>query len=146
MPQDSDKDRVKLKDDDVRVVLCAVLLHDMGHGPFSHSFESVLANAGLFDGKAPSHEQWGAQIIEQVFTERLSGLVHAGLFKALTHANDAVDMPPCPRYLRDIISSQLDVDRMDYLVRDAYFSGVSLGQIDIQYLIRSLAVVEKGPE
>jgi uncharacterized protein len=127
-----------------REVLCAALLHDVGHGPFSHSFERAMKRV-LKDRPhtVPSHEDWTRAIIRKKFSDSLANVqtpVDAKNVEKLFRKKAPSDST-IPKHLRQIVSSQLDVDRMDYLVRDAHFAGVSVGHIDIRYLIRSLAVI-----
>ncbi|MDI9260129.1 HD domain-containing protein [Alicyclobacillus sendaiensis] len=112
---------------EIRLALAAALLHDVGHGPFSHTFESVLG---------VQHEAWTHRIILED--------------PALRSVLDGVDdefAPDLVRVLRresrypaveSLISSQLDVDRMDYMLRDAEATGVSYGLFELARLIRSL--------
>jgi HD superfamily phosphohydrolase len=121
-------------------LVAAALLHDIGHGPFSHAFEPVLARVAHAKVK---HEAWTRAIIKGPLKNVLE---RNGLDPEVLADRFFLDKP-CktqPAYIKQIISSQLDVDRMDYLVRDAHFSGVPLGNIDLHYLIRSLAIVEHG--
>ena len=115
-------------------VVVAALLHDAGHGPFSHTFERALEvkRRGL-----PNHERWTKYLITNTFAHFLdtSGVGAGNVADVLSKSTDV------PKHLQQIVASQLDVDRMDYLVRDAHFSGVSMGQIDVGYLIRSLGVI-----
>lgn len=109
--------------------LAAALLHDIGHGPYSHAFE------GVFN---VNHEVLGARIITE----------NKELRKILDEVDDmfALDVAGIilkkGKYpiLEQLISSQLDVDRLDYLLRDAYFTGTSYGNIDIDRLIRVMRI------
>lgn len=123
-------------------VIAAALLHDVGHGPFSHSFEQVLK--GLKFPALPLHEEWTLAAIEHEDSDIRRALETNGLDigKVATAFRKNPDEGPLPKYLRQIVSSQLDVDRMDYLVRDSHFAGVALGQVDIYYLIHCLTIVE----
>lgn len=124
-------------------VIAAALLHDVGHGPFSHSFEQVLK--GLkFPTPLPLHEEWTLAAIEHEDSDIRHALTINGLDigKVATAFRKNPDEGPLPKYLRQIVSSQLDVDRMDYLVRDSHFAGVAVGQVDIYYLIHCLTIVE----
>lgn len=124
-------------------VLVAALLHDIGHGPFSHSFEKVLTKL-VPSGCYPLHEDWTKLIIQNE---------QAGICQKLkeydVNTNQVVsvfdeEVPESDQlapYLRQIVSSQLNVDRMDYLLRDSHFAGVSIGKIDVSYLINCLTVV-----
>jgi HD superfamily phosphohydrolase len=102
----------------------AILLHDVGHGPFSHSLEHSLVS-GI------THESISHLIIRRLSTE-LGG--------ALTKAERVFSHEYPKRYLHQLVSSQLDVDRMDYLNRDSFFTGVSEGVIGYDRILNMLAV------
>lgn len=126
-------------------VMLAGLLHDVGHGPFSHSFENVLKGMAEIQDP-PLHEDWTAEFIRNEKSEINQALrdTNVDLEQISSVFSSKADGKTMPRYLKQIISSQIDVDRMDYLVRDSHFAGVAIGQIDIQYIINCLKVIHHG--
>lgn len=102
----------------------AILLHDIGHGPFSHALEEELING-------VSHEQISLLLMEQLNTE-LGGALNIAIeiFK---------DNYP-KQFLHQLVSGQLDVDRMDYLNRDSFFTGVAEGVIGYDRILKMLTV------
>lgn len=114
---------------DRRLALSAALLHDVGHGPFSHTFESIYPM---------HHEQWTKRIL--IEDEELSGLLAEVDDQFATDLVDILHHGGGNSYIRQLITSQLDVDRMDYLLRDALHTGVSYGRFELARLIRSLTL------
>ena len=105
-------------------VLAAILLHDIGHGPFSHVLENTLVS-GI------SHEEISLRLMQQMNSEMDGKLTLAiRIFQ---------DQYP-KHFLHQLISSQLDMDRMDYLRRDSFFTGVTEGVIGSARLIKMLDV------
>lgn len=106
--------------------LLAILLHDIGHGPFSHSLEGVLL-------KNTSHEELSLMLMQKL-NQQFSG----GLAMALEMFTNKY-----PRaFFNQLIASQLDVDRLDYLNRDSFFTGVSEGTIGAERIIKLFDLVD----
>lgn len=125
--------RIHLSEEEKVLCLCAALLHDIGHGPFSHSFEKVFR----YD-----HEDWtrailgGDTAINRIlrrmgdsFPQKVAEVI------AKTYEN---------KLIVSLISSQIDADRMDYLLRDAYYTGVNYGNFDIERILRVMRPDEDG--
>ncbi len=102
----------------------AILLHDIGHGPFSHALESQI-ESGMH------HEDVTLMIMERL-NEEMGG--------ALSLAIDIFTGKTEKKFLHQLVSSQLDVDRMDYLIRDSFFTGVSEGVIGYDRILNMLCV------
>jgi len=112
--------------DEEEAVLSAILLHDIGHGPFSHSLEHSLI-------EGVSHE-----LLSSLLMARINRDLGGRLSLAITIFNNKYER----KFLHQLVSSQLDVDRMDYLNRDSFFTGVSEGVISFDRIIKMLNVVE----
>ena len=121
-----------LKEEEKIQVLCAALLHDLGHGPFSHFFETITQ---------VSHEQMTTHLILDPKTEVHQALTRASKDLPENVAWILMHKHPNP-LLSQIISSQLDADRMDFLLRDAYETGTSYGTFDLERVLRTLRVKE----
>jgi len=107
-------------------VTIAILLHDVGHGPFSHALEQTIVE-GI------SHEDISILLMNKLdmhFNGRLATAI--AIFKGTY----------CKRFLHELVSGQLDMDRMDYLNRDSFFTGVSEGVISFDRIIKMLNVVD----
>ena len=117
-----------------RVMLFAALLHDVGHGPFSHAFEAVASAAG----KRRRHEDWSVEIVRGD-TEVNCVLRNAD--ETLPERIDDLLMDEVPKDIyAAIVSSQFDADRLDYIQRDRMMTGVGFGHIDCDWLFDCLEV------
>ena len=114
----------------------AILLHDIGHGPFSHVLEHTLVD-GI------THEDISLMMMEQINRD-LSDIATPGLWETgpLDMAIAIFKDQYHRRFLHQLISSQLDVDRMDYLCRDSFYTGVQEGRVASERLLKMLNVVE----
>jgi HD superfamily phosphohydrolase len=112
-----------ITDEEADGVLAAILLHDLGHGPFSHALENSLANI--------SHEEISILMMQQL-NEEMDGKLDF----ALSIFNNQYPK----RFLHQLLSGQLDMDRLDYLRRDSFFSGVTEGNIASARIIKMLNV------
>ncbi|AMC94528.1 phosphohydrolase [Erysipelothrix larvae] len=124
--------KIALSETERVAVLCAALLHDVGHGPFSHSFESVTS---------VNHEAYTDKIILESSSE-IHQILHRADGNLPQMVADIISHRHKRELLTQIISSQLDADRMDYLLRDSYFTGVSYGEFDLFRILRTLRVVD----
>jgi len=117
---------VAISDDEENGLLIAILLHDIGHGPFSHAMEHSIVND-------ITHEEVSLLFMEQLNTEFNSELTLAiQIFKGHYHR----------KFMYQLISGQFDMDRADYLKRDSFYTGVAEGNINSERLITMLNVVE----
>ncbi len=110
-----------LDDDEIELVRASALLHDLGHGPFSHVSEGVLS---------VPHEELTKNVITQTSMK--------DLLEEKFDVNDIVDIINGKGHLGPIVSGELDVDRMDYLLRDSHNTGVAYGIIDYERIISNL--------
>lgn len=122
-------------DDQERLVtLCAALLHDVGHGAFSHTFEHIFQT---------NHEAITVEIITSPQTEvyQILNRVEEGFPEKV--ASVITKTYPNPQVVQ-MISSQIDADRMDYLLRDAYYTGTEYGTFDLTRILRVIRPYEGG--
>ena len=110
-------------------VMLAGLLHDVGHGPFSHAFEHVTNH---------SHEEYTAKII--LGDTELNSILRAVSKKMPEDIVSIIQHTHEDDILNQIVSGQLDADRMDYLLRDSYFTATSYGQFDLERILRTMRV------
>lgn len=116
---------ITITDEEEKAVLIAILLHDIGHGPFSHALEHSIV-------KGVNHET-----LSSLFMDKLNKEFKGKLSLAIKIFNDKYKK----QFLHQLVSSQLDMDRLDYLKRDSFFTGVSEGVISSDRIIKMLNVV-----
>jgi HD superfamily phosphohydrolase len=109
------------------VALCAALLHDIGHAPFSHSIEDIFET---------DHEQWTVKIL--LGNTEINKTLSAYSAELPQQIADVIRKTYTKSIVVSLISSQLDADRMDYLLRDAYFTGTDYGNFDLERILRVL--------
>lgn len=117
---------VEISADEENAVYCAILLHDIGHGPYSHTLEQTLV-------EGMHHEHISLHLMELLNVE-FSGKLNLAIeiFKGKYER----------KFLTQLVSSQLDMDRLDYLKRDSFFTGVVEGNINPERIISTLNVVD----
>ena len=117
------------------IVLAASLIHDVGHGPFSHAFEKVTGE---------SHEERTLEIVNEESTEVhqvLTGHAKELPAQVMSFFGEGLHRSPgaaVPAFLTKVVSGQLDADRFDYLLRDSYATGSRQGQFDVDWLLQHL--------
>jgi uncharacterized protein len=116
---------LEITSDEADAAMAAILLHDIGHGPFSHALESgIIENI--------SHER-----ISELLMERLNLEFKGKLDLAIQIFQNKYSK----KFLHQLVSSQLDMDRLDYLKRDSFFTGVTEGVVGSDRIIKMLSVV-----
>jgi len=142
-------DLLGLDENDKKLVTCAALLHDIGHGPFSHTLESLLRDSLNVD-----HVDLTVKLIfgeydifgedEKDFVSSQS--VHEVLEKYNMGIRKVVDIikgnKEDKNFLSQLLDSAIDVDQLDYLMRDAYYTGVAYGMIDIERFLQTLIIYD----
>ncbi len=117
---------VEITEREEKGLLCAILLHDIGHGPFSHAMEHSIVNG-------VSHEHISLRFMKELNAIYYNDLVDAISIFTGKHPK---------KFLNQLVSSQLDMDRLDYLKRDSFYTGVSEGNTNAERLITMLNVVD----
>jgi len=117
---------VEISKEEEEGLLCAILLHDIGHGPFSHAMENSIVEG--------VHHEHISLLFMQELNTRFNG--------SLTVAIQIFEGKHPKKFLNQLVSSQLDMDRMDYLKRDSFYTGVAEGNINSERLLTMLTVVD----
>lgn len=134
--------KIGLSEEERQLVMVAGLLHDIGHGPFSHTFED------MFYQKQIRHEAWTPFFLNDYRTDEFFQRYNQQNpehpmteEKFLLIENMIMHKSSKKHLLADIVSSQLDADRLDYLLRDSHFCGVTYGQFDLRWMLHSMVIV-----
>ncbi len=122
-----------LNEYDKVVYMLAALLHDLGHGPFSHAFEEV---------SSVDHEELTCRIITE--ESEINAILNNANKNLAQDISDVISKNTDRYIIKNLISSQVDVDRLDYLCRDTYFTGTTYGEIDIDRMFRVMQVNEQS--
>lgn len=117
---------VKISEEEEKAALLAILLHDVGHGPYSHALESLLM------------EDWHHEKLSILLMKKLNDEFNGELDLAIEMFQGKYHR----KFFNQLITSQLDVDRLDYLKRDSFFTGVSEGSVNTQRIISMMNVKE----
>lgn len=117
---------VDVSEEEVEASMAAILLHDVGHGPFSHALEGTIISG-------VSHEEISLAMME---------MINSSMSGRLNMAISIFRGDYSKRFLHQLVSSQLDVDRLDYLRRDSFFSGVAEGMIGLERIIKMMTVLD----
>lgn len=115
---------IEITEQEAQAALCCILLHDIGHAPFSHVLEHLFT-------KGVTHEDISLEIMKEINREKNGALnLCIEIFQDTYHK----------RFLHQLVSSQLDMDRLDYLKRDSFFTGVVEGEVGTERIIKMLNV------
>lgn len=125
---------------EIQLTTISALLHDIGHGPFSHAFENLFTEIGGIH-----HEEWTPLFLTEFQHKKFINDYNSKSFKLKIGEQDIRSIIEClsnkaSNIYSDIVASQLDADRMDYLLRDSHFCGVKYGIYDINWIINNLTI------
>jgi hypothetical protein len=143
-------EKLNLDKDEKEIIACAAILHDIGHGPFSHTLESILRDTLNVD-----HVDLTVKLIfgeHTIFDNKEKEFIgFLSVFDILNkYSIDQKEIIDIIRgkthkkpYLSQLLNSSIDVDQLDYLIRDAYYTGVAYGMIDIERFLQTLIINNK---
>jgi len=137
--------KIGLAEEERQLVTIACLLHDIGHGPFSHTFEEIFQNNLI------RHEAWTPFFLADYHTleffsayNQCNPRHHLTTEKFRLIEEMIMHTSSAKLVLADIVSSQLDADRLDYLLRDSHFCGVTYGEFDFRWMLNCMAIVNQA--
>ena len=143
---------LKIDEEEKEAALAAALLHDIGHGPYSHAFEGALKK---LEYSNVSHEEMSERIITseetevnkvlvekfgEDFPERVADIIMKKRDVKKKNILSSTSKPDLQFVLSSLLSSQLDADRMDYLLRDSWYTGAKYGSIDLSRTISAMSL------
>jgi len=144
-------EKLDLDNHERQIVSCAALLHDIGHGPFSHTFESILRNSlgadhvdlteKLIFGEYETFDAREKKIITSPSVDEILDNHSVDKKKITEIIRGKTHEKP---YLSQLLNSAIDVDQLDYLIRDAYYTGVAYGMIDVERFLQTLTINENN--
>ncbi len=137
-------DQLKKTDEEREQVRLAALLHDIGHGPFSHVSEHLLGKYAP-ENRDPTREKIHEKVTVDI-VENDSEICEILSDEERQFVVEMIAGKTTRDFRRDIVSSDLDADKMDYLLRDSYFAGVKYGTYDLEKIIESCRVHSRGNE
>jgi len=140
-------DNLNLETSEKELIACAALLHDIGHGPFSHTLEYILRDTLNIDhidlteklifGESTIFEEKEKDYIESL---SVSEIIIKNDIDPKEISNIIRGITNKKAYLSQLLNSSIDVDQLDYLVRDAYYTGVAYGTLDIDRFLQTLVI------
>ncbi len=142
-------DALKLDKDEKELITCSAFLHDIGHGPFSHTLESLLRESLNVD-----HVDLTEKLVlgeHAIFDENEKEVLESRTVFDILHKYDVDTQAVADiikgknkdkNYLNHLLGSSVDIDQLDYLIRDAYYTGVAYGIIDIERLLQTLCIFD----
>ncbi len=141
-------DALGLSPHETNMVKCASLLHDIGHGPFSHTLESIIRTSlnvdhvdltqNLITGKYSIFQQNEERFLQP--TKTVAEVLESYQIDTKTITDMIKGTKTTKPYLTQVLNSVIDVDQLDYLLRDAYYTGVAYGMIDTQRFVQTILI------
>jgi len=140
-------EQINLDKDEKEIITCAAFLHDIGHGPFSHTLEHILRdtlNADHIDLTEKlifgEHEIYNEKEKEYIISPSVFEILKKHNIEHEHIANIIRGNTNKKQYLGQLLTSPVDVDQIDYLIRDSYYTGVAYGMIDIERFLQTLII------
>jgi len=139
--------KLGLNKEEKKIVACAALLHDIGHGPFSHTLESILRDSLNIDHVGLTEKLIFGEY--EIFDSKEKEYIASpSVYEILDNNNidkkntiEIIKGDTCEKpYLSQLLNSSIDIDQLDYLIRDAYYTGVAYGMIDIERFLQTLVI------